>query len=63
LWFAKTSAETQDGVVLDGVGRRLSVRYSKKPLEGTNRRARGAHIYTHILKDRSKIDPDYAARL
>ena len=36
--------ETQDGAVLGGVGRRLSVRYSKKALEGANPRARGAHI-------------------
>ena len=26
LWFAKTSAETQNGAILGGVGRRLSVR-------------------------------------
>jgi hypothetical protein len=32
VWFAKTSAETQNGAVLGGVGRRLSVRYSKKIL-------------------------------
>ena len=31
-------------MVLGGVGRRLSVRYSKKTLEGANPRARGAHI-------------------
>ncbi len=45
LWVAKTSAETQEGAVLGGVGRRLSVRYGKKTLEGANPRARGAHIY------------------
>ena len=44
VWFAKTSAETQNGAVLGGVGRRLSVRYSKKTLEGPTR-VRGAHIY------------------
>jgi hypothetical protein len=55
LWFAKTSAETQDGVVLDGVGRRLSVRYSKKTLEGANRRARGAHIYKGPVENRSGL--------
>jgi hypothetical protein len=32
--FAKTSAETQDGAILGGVGRRLSVQYSKMTLEG-----------------------------
>src|SRR6266446_9338590 len=57
LWFAKTSAETQNGAVLGGVGR--SVRYSKKTLEGPTR----VRVGRTYIKDRSKIDPGYAARL
>jgi hypothetical protein len=54
-WFAKTSAETQNGAVLGGVGRRLSVRYSKKTLEGANPRALGAHIYKGPVENRSGL--------
>ncbi len=53
LWFAKTSAETQNGAVLGRVGR--SVRYSKKALEGANPRARGAHIYKGPVENRSGL--------
>ena len=53
LWFAKTSAETQNGAVLGRVGR--SVRYSKKTLEGVNPRARGAHIYKGPVENRSGL--------
>jgi hypothetical protein len=55
LRFAKTSAETQNGAVLGGVGRRLSVQYSKKILEGANPRARGAHIYKGTVENRSGL--------
>jgi hypothetical protein len=55
LWFAKTSAETQNGAVLGGVGRRLSVQDSKKTLEGANPRARGAHIYKRPVENRSGL--------
>jgi len=47
MWFAETSAETPNGAVLGGVGRRLSVQYSKKTLEEANPLARGARMYTH----------------
>ena len=56
LWFAKTSAETQNGAVLGRVGR--SVRYSKKALEGVegaNPRVRGAHIYKGPVENRSGL--------
>jgi hypothetical protein len=55
LSFVKTSAETQDGAVLGGVGRRLSVRYSKNTLEGANPRARGGHIYKGPVENRSGL--------
>ena len=63
LSFAKTSAEPQNGAVLGGVGvNTISARYGKKTLRERTR----LHVertYMHIYKDRSKIDPDYAARL
>ena len=57
LWFAKTSAESQNGAVLGGVGRRFSVRYSKKALEGANPRARGAHIYKRTGRKSIRATP------
>jgi hypothetical protein len=62
VWFAKTSAETQNEAVLGGVGVNTIIVSIQQEDSGGGEPACAwsAHIY---IKDRSKIDPDYAARL
>jgi|SRR5215510_5214828 len=55
LWFAKTSAEAQNGAVPGEVGSRLSVRYSKKTLEGGQPAcAWVAHTHIYIYRTGGK---------
>jgi hypothetical protein len=57
LRFAKTPPETQNAAVLGGVGVNTTIDSIQQERRG---RARVERTY---IKDRSKVDPDYAARL
>ena len=63
LWFAKTSAETKNGAVLGAVGVNTIIVSIQQEDSTEGEPACAWSPHTHIYKDRSKIDPDYAARL